>query len=57
MATEAERLGKCGEGVVHRINLDEVGEEPHCGVRPGPSDPLERDVDLLFSSRKKHRKK
>ena len=56
IADESERLEKRGEPVVHCVNLDDVDEEAHCVLKPGPRDPLERDLDLLFGSLRKHRK-
>ena len=48
IADEAERLGKCGGVVVHRIELDDVEDEPCFPVPRLKHDALERDVDLLF---------
>ncbi len=52
---EAERLEKCGAGVVCRIDLDEIEETPSFKALR-PVDPLERDIDLLFGSTFKRRR-
>lgn len=51
MTEETKRLGKC-EGRVHHIDLDDVEEEKACGIPAAPSDPMERDLDILFDSTK-----
>ena len=56
IANESERLGKCGEGIVHSVNLDEIDEEPHPVVTSGSKDTLERDLDVLFNHKRKHPK-
>ncbi len=49
IAEEVKRLGKNG-GRVHRIDFDEVEEEKACAIPGKSSDPLEKDLDELFSS-------
>jgi hypothetical protein len=56
IADEAERLGKNDDAVVHCVNLDDIDEETHCVVKPGPKDSMEKDLDLLFGKKSRHRK-
>ena len=51
MAEESKRLGKC-DGRVHQIDLDGIEDEKACAIPAKPTDPLERDLDILFSSSK-----
>jgi len=48
MAEEAERLCQCG-GRIHHVDLDEVDEDGAQMIPAPRIDPLERDVDVLFS--------
>jgi hypothetical protein len=56
IANESERLGKCGEGIVHCVNLDDVDDDPRPVNTNGSKDTLERDLDLLFNNNRKQRK-
>jgi len=46
---ETRRLDHCG-GRVHHINLDEIDDEGKCLIPAPKLDPIERDLDTLFSA-------
>jgi len=54
IAEEARRLGDCGGKVIH-IDLNAVDDDRTCSIPGAPSDPLERDLDVLFGCREKNK--
>lgn len=53
---EAERLGKKGNGIVHKIDLEQVDKTPVNLTPVAPPDPMERDLDVLFGSSKRNKR-
>jgi len=55
MLDEANRLGQNGSCVVHKIDLDKIDESAEVKPKVVSSDPLERDLDVLFESSEKRK--